>query len=366
MMLVFANWFAVVLAVPFLLDRFLGIESVFTRAPWAALNSTLTIAVAALTYLCCDPLHKAIYALRCFYGEALTTGQDLKAELRAVARPRPRARWSLFLLVAWPLFVAGGEPPSPKPAGPASPAPASVSAPDLQESIEQVIQQRQYSWRLPRAAQDARKTPRASWLNRFYESVASMAKSAARWMSDLMRWLWSLWNGRGIPAPSGSVLVVAIKGILLLLAAGLIALLGWLLYRLWRSRVARSIIVAEPIAPSPNVADENVGAEQLPGDEWLRLARELSQRGELRLALRALYLSTLAHLAERRWILLARFKSNRDYQRELARRGHALAEVLDLFSDNLAVFERVWYGLHPVDSDLLRQFEGHVERLKQA
>jgi len=60
----------------------LGIPSIFTQAPWAAMNSTLTAGVAALTYLCCDPLLKALYALRCFYGESLGSGQDLRAELR--------------------------------------------------------------------------------------------------------------------------------------------------------------------------------------------------------------------------------------------------------------------------------------------
>jgi hypothetical protein len=364
-MVVFANWFAMLLAVPFLLDRFLGIESVFTRAPWAALNSTLAAAVAALTYLCCDPLHKAVYALRCFYGEAMASGEDLKAELRQLSRSKPRVQWSILLLAAWPLFAAGGEAEAPK-AEPRSPAPASVSVPELHESIERVLHRREYSWRLPREAQETPKAPRGSWLERLNDGIEAMAKAVGRWLSDLVRWLRSLWSGSGVPAPSGSVLLVAIKGLLILLASALVVLLGWLLYRLWRSRVTPSVAIAESLPPAPNLADENVGADQLPGDEWLRLARELSQRGELRLALRALYLSSLAHLADRQFILLARFKSNRDYQRELARRGLALAEVLELFSQNLAVFERVWYGLHPVSSDMVEQFAGQVDRLKQA
>jgi hypothetical protein len=56
---------------------------------------------------------------------------------------------------------------------------------------------------------------------------------------------------------------------------------------------------------------------------WTRLGREFRQRGELRLALRAFYLASLSHLAAKGLVTVARFKSNRDYERELRRRGHA-------------------------------------------
>src|SRR5206468_7908354 len=96
---VFLHLYSAVFAVPFLLDRFLGIETVFTRSPWAALNSTVTAAVAGLSYLCLDPVLKAVYVLRCFYGESLRTGQDLKAELRNCATANRAAALGLLLLL---------------------------------------------------------------------------------------------------------------------------------------------------------------------------------------------------------------------------------------------------------------------------
>ena len=110
--------------------------------------------------------------------------------------------------------------------------------------------------------------------------------------------------------------------------------------------------------------DESVGAEQLPEDEWTRLARELLARGEFRLAMRAYYLSSLAYLAERRLITLAKFKSNRDYERELARRGHALGDLLPMFGENVVAFDRVWYGLHSVDADAVNQFASNVQKIR--
>jgi hypothetical protein len=121
---------------------------------------------------------------------------------------------------------------------------------------------------------------------------------------------------------------------------------------------------ATPLQPAPDLTDENVGADQLPEDGWTRLARELLERGEFRLALRAFYLASLAHLAGRNLITLARFKSNREYQNELQRRSHALAELLPPFTENLGSFERIWYGTHPASLESVTHFAANVERMK--
>ena len=134
---------------------------------------------------------------------------------------------------------------------------------------------------------------------------------------------------------------------------------------MWRRRrLATREVVAEAIQPVPDLTDENVGAEQLPEDRWLTLARELAGRGELRLAMRAFYLASLAHLSARGLIGLARFKSNRDYERELGRRGRAFPELLATFTGNVGVFDRVWYGLHEVNAPLLEEFAARVERIR--
>src|SRR5439155_13859295 len=121
---------------------------------------------------------------------------------------------------------------------------------------------------------------------------------------------------------------------------------------------------SEPIQPAPDLTEENVSADLLPADGWLNLGRELLERGELRLAIRAFYLATLAHLAGRNLISPAKFKSNRDYERELHRRGHSMPELLSIFGDNSLVFERIWYGLHEINQELVQQFLARVERIR--
>jgi hypothetical protein len=70
--------------IPQCLKMFFGIESVFTRHASGMLNSTFVLAMAGLTYLCIDPLVKAVYALRCFYAQAIESGEDLKVQLRSL------------------------------------------------------------------------------------------------------------------------------------------------------------------------------------------------------------------------------------------------------------------------------------------
>ena len=78
------------------------------------------------------------------------------------------------------------------------------------------------------------------------------------------------------------------------------------------------------------------------------MAGEFAEKGDLRLAMRALYLATLAHLADREMITIEVYKSNREYERELKRRAHEHTELLSIFSSSLNFFERVWYGMYGI------------------
>jgi hypothetical protein len=154
---------------------------------------------------------------------------------------------------------------------------------------------------------------------------------------------------------------------LILLLVALAALIGWVMVRLLRAQATdRAVAEPSPVPAVPDVSDENIGAEQLPEDGWIQLGRELMERGELRLALRAFYLAGLAHLAGRSLVTLARFKSNLDYERELARRGHAFPGLPEVFRENVSVFDRVWYGAHAVTPGTVEQFTQNLDRIRAA
>jgi hypothetical protein len=136
-------------------------------------------------------------------------------------------------------------------------------------------------------------------------------KVVGRWISDILEWLLKRTGLRAGPRSAvGSA--SALRSLLFVLIGVLAGLLLWLLVRIWKRRQPTPEAVIQTVTSTPNVADENIGADQLPEDGWMKLARELLERGEFRLALRAFYLATLAHLAERNLITLAKFKSNRE------------------------------------------------------
>jgi hypothetical protein len=188
------------------------------------------------------------------------------------------------------------------------------------------------------------------------------------WLKEAVRsigeWIAKLFRRMGPPG-SGSSLLSA-RGFVYLLIAAVLAVVGVLLWLLWRlrSRTGSLEVEAMPAAPLPDFASDDVAGDELPVDGWTKLALELLERGELRLAMRAFYFSSLAHLAARSLVNIAKFKSNRDYERELLRRSHALPELTRTFSENVSVFDRVWYGMHEINADLLQQFRGNVERIR--
>jgi hypothetical protein len=135
--------------------------------------------------------------------------------------------------------------------------------------------------------------------------------------------------------------------------------------RNWRRKGAA--VAAEAAARAegaPDLGDEDLGAERLPESGWLELAREMMARGDRRLALRALFLASLALLAERGLIGLARHKSNRDYLGELGRRAHALPRAAEVFGANVGYFEDSWYGRHEVTDVIAEAFLSNQEALR--
>jgi hypothetical protein len=98
-------------------------------------------------------------------------------------------------------------------------------------------------------------------------------------------------------------------------------------------------------------------------DRWLNLARELTRKGSFRLALRAFYLAILAFLAQQDMIVIAKYKSNRDYESELRRRAHERKDIIDLFSGCVHYFDKAWYGMADVTLNDVDLFSSNFKRI---
>jgi hypothetical protein len=79
-----------------------------------------------------------------------------------------------------------------------------------------------------------------------------------------------------------------------------------------------------------------------------------------------MYHASLAHLGRRELVVIARFKSNRDYELELRRRARAWPDLQGAFAENVRSFDRAWYGLHEVNAEALQQFEANVRCIRAA
>jgi hypothetical protein len=268
---------------------------------------------------------------------------------------------------------SSADPPDAAPAA-AHPPASAVSPEQLSRSIDQVLQKREFAWRMPRdepVESDAPKGWLARALQFFVDLVREAVKEAAHGLLQALRWIGRLllksWPSP-IPGLSGlsrwgAGLVYSLQILLLFLIALLVGVLVVLMFRVQRRR-RPAVVLAEPVSARPDLSDENVAADQLPEDGWLNLARAMMEEGNLLLALRAFYLASLAHLAARQLISIAFFKSNREYETELRRRARALPDVQDAFSQNVAAFDRAWYGLHVVTQAALQEFQSNLARIR--
>lgn len=334
-----AFWF-----VPWLANRLLGIDNVFGLAGGWFFNSTFLASVGALTWLAADPLVKAFYTLRIFHGRARRTGEDLRVELRSARRPARGARFAaaaLFLAAAfWPGAKLRAANPAPPPA---------VNAPQLDEAIDQTLARRDFQWRLRPPPVVEKKTSEQGFLADFWRTTAEAMRAVLRRLRGVLDWLMDLFpsrrGGRTKRAAVGAGSFLGGLLIAIIVVAAILIVVGLVL--IWkRSRQLAPAVVRAQAATvvAPDLQDESTQAAQLPADGWLALAREKMARGEWRLALRALYLATLAQLAAEGLVSLAKFKTNLDYERELRRRALTRHDVVNRFTERRRGFEAAWYG----------------------
>jgi len=346
--------------VPQMLKSLLGIETPFTLGGDGGGATYYAICVGA-AFLCMDPVMKAAYTLRCFYGESLSSGQDLRVALDK-AKLKRGARVGVVLFAIGALCCASVSHAQTPEIPPAQPG---VSPEELDDAIARTLQQSEYTWRSPREIPED--SGKDSFFTLFMKSVAESVGDAFRAVARFMRWLVSLFETDGGSSTSvGGISWIATTRILLtlMLVSVLVALTIIVIRILRQRRTAEVHAIASPVEATPNLEEDDVTADALPEDGWLNLARDLIDQGELRLAMRALFLATLSVLAHRDMIRIAKYKSNREYLREVERHGHAVPEIPPVFAQSVGSFERVWYGNHSVDRAHFDVYTANQERIR--
>jgi hypothetical protein len=346
-----------------------GVESAFSRNPMLLFSSGVITTTIMISYLISGPIVKALYVLRCFYSLSRKNGEDLIVAFR---RAQPMLAVVLALgLVLLPCHQ-GQASPSPQPVV-ASPAAPSPNADQLDKNIREVLQREAFQWRMPREEKRDPKAP-PGWLEGFVQTIHDWIKGAGDWLSEklddlivkkIKDALRDMFNSKKHydPNVAPSAWAESSQTILkvLLIVLGLVIVV--MLVRFWlRSPPAKAKATAEA-APEVNLESDHVIASQLPENEWLRLAQEKMESGDYRLAMRALFLATLAHLGDRKLVMIRKSKSNGDYVRELALRARDRDGLRTRFTDSVRTFDWAWYGWHDVTRDLLEQFRDNHQRI---
>lgn len=365
--LVWAALFAAGLLVPYLFKVFTGVENAFTRNTLAAAFNTLYLAViTSLAWLVLSPFYRVVYVLRNFHALARPTGLDLLSRLRSLQRAAARA--TVIVLMGGALLAGASAQETP------TPAPPAPEAARFQEAIRATLADRAYQWRLPRekdpnAAADKTENFLAAGFRKMAATIRSVFQEISRVVEMVFDQIFG--RARGLPTPDGSSLALggsALRGLVYLLGTAILAGLLYLLIRFVLARRRRSLPAAavEGAAAGPvDLADEETLASQLPEDQWLQLARAQLAAGDTRLAVRALFLASLATLGEQRLVDIARTKTNRDYREEVQRRSLTRRETPEIFTDSVGVFERVWYGWHDAPPAWVQRLMDNYEQLRR-
>jgi len=181
------------------------------------------------------------------------------------------------------------------------------------------------------------------------------------WFADVLEWLRGLVTfGGGKP---GSMSWQQWVGWGLIVA--LLALLAYLMVRVWRRRGEARRPGATGLGES-DVVEERRRVEALPSDvgrrraNLLDAARECYGQGDFREAIIYLFSYQLVRLDKRQLIRLAKGKTNRQYLREIGRR-RALRR---LFEQTMVTFEDAFFGDYAIDRARFESVWSHLDEFE--
>ena len=349
--LAFVNVALMLVYLPQAIRMITGYESVFslsgTYLVWTPVFACLTL---ACTWLAFDPLIQAAYCLSCFEAESEETGEDLRVALRRI-----RGSVAVAILVCTACLILASQQLR---------ADTAVSTRDLASAIRQTAQSPAYDWsRLPAP----RPVDPDSWVFRVVRRVWDACSGAFETVGDAVRrffqWLFQIRQPsptqKGVPPPAHAVpLSVYLLIALTIVAGGLAA---------WRLRYATEPLIGDspPTAGARGLAADphDLNPLALPEQEWFELAEGYLGEEDWRMAVRALYLASLAWLGRRQFIGIRSGKTNRQYERELSRKTDDAPAAQTLFSANVRVFESAWYGMHELNAADAQRFRVAVDQM---
>jgi hypothetical protein len=351
------NVAAIIFFIPFVLKSFWGVDTEFTIAGAMSaslfFNTTLWSIIFCLVWLIIDPFCRIVYVLRVFYFESIGKGWDIQAALNRISATAAKAV-VIFILLTTPLMLSAET-------GKASPASREnrISAVQLEKQIDKTLDNLEFQWRSPHKV-----SREESWIKYYImkalEYCMKTLESIIEYIVDFFRS-----KSKSSSSSSGSGIGALFLGLLnilkFLIPALLIAIIAVIAWRKFRNRGKTGNTKLVSSERRPDLTRKDITANELEEQEWLKLSSELLEKGEFKLSLRALYLACISALAQRKLLLVRRYKTDYEYLNELRRRAHAMPQLIPVFENNVSIFQRVWYGDYPADRTMIEQY---LERSK--
>jgi hypothetical protein len=369
---VWLNGLIVALLVPQLLHSIFGVNTLLsTPMGMFALfrSSAFWLSLFAGAWLALDPIVKCSFVVVYQHLQSRREGDDLRGLLASLPREQQKkaqmiastaagGRVAIGALVVLAAILAGTSPMASARAAQAALTRSNTETPaetareaqiqKLRRALDEESRRAIYRWH------DAEHPSPPTWFDKLLDKIQHQIERAWNAFRNFLRKLWpralNLSPGKEKKGPW------KLKDLRLWLA--LIAILtigaGVVLFWLRRRReAAGQLSISLATAPLPDLSDGAVASERSE-DEWFALADRLEREGELRLALRSVYMGLLAGLAQREWLTIRRDRTNRDYLNEFTRRWRrrpqaALEQRIEIpekLRGSLRQFDRVWYGSH--------------------
>lgn len=357
-LIVWINTATLVYFVPELLRMFFGIENVMAQRGWNLFNTTFFVVSLSGAAMISDALAKSYFTKLLYKNESVRSGHDILSKFTQSPILRSSAMLAIvFLCVCPALGNAKSED---------SKTTTAVTEYEIQEmkmSIEKTLSESEISWRMKRVSKE--ETADEGFLEAAFERMVEIASYAGKKIGDFFDWLLGR-KDRTAPPLTQSSSGGGTDGFLRLLVFLGISIIVFLV--LW---LIISASTRKPIEPKEDgidqrrdleLSDESVHAALLPSERWMSLAREKAEAGDFRLAIRAVFLATLALLGSKQLLVLAKHKSNLDYAYELSNRGLA-NEGRVQFNTFRNGFDRVWYGNYAAAESMYLESIEHFQRL---
>jgi len=366
---VWLNGLIVALLVPQLLHSIFGMNTLLsTPMGMFALfrSSAFWLSLFAGAWLALDPIVKCSFVVVYQHLQSRREGDDLRGLLASLPREHQkkaqmiastaaRGRVATGALVVLAAILAST---SPRAAAQAALTRSNAETTadtarearlqKLHQALDEESQRAIYRWH------DAEHPSPPTWFDKLLDKIGQAISRAWDALWKFLRKLWPRGLNLSPGKEKGGTWKLKDLRLWLMLIAILTIGAGVVLFWLRRRReAAAQVSIPLAITPLPNLSDGAVASERSE-DEWFALADRLEREGELRLALRSVYLGLLAGLAQREWLTIRRDRTNRDYLNEFTRRWRrrpqaALEQRIEIpekLHGSLRQFDRVWYGSH--------------------